>query len=323
MSAADLSLETIELHQTGRVLTARVVAPPWNFVTTAVVRDLDILTAAADTDDTVGAVVLTGGLPGRFLTHADPAALGGMIDKPRPFVPARAAAPFLRAAAAVLHVPGATGLVERHGGGLGAGLVWGYRWKRTTLRMNRSGVAYLAAINGPALGGGHEIALACDLRYAADADHVRLGQIETLANLIPGGGATQRLTRLLGAAKAIEITLEGAPFTVRQALRLGLLHRVVPAPDLLAETQATAARLAARNPLVVAELKRAVYFGADKTLSRGLDAEQAAFVSVGTTAAAARTTKAFFEDLERLDDTPFLADPQPWLDGTRVDQVSR
>jgi enoyl-CoA hydratase/carnithine racemase len=189
--------------------------------------------------------------------------------------------------------------------------------------MNRSRVAYLAAINGPALGGGHEIALACDLRYAADAEHVRLGQIETLANLIPGGGATQRLTRLLGAAKAIEITLEGTPFTAREALRLGLVHRLLPAEDLLAETHATATRLAARNPIAIAELKRAVYFGSDKSLSRGLDAEQAGFISVGTTAAAARTTKAFFEDLDRLADTPFLADPQPWLDGTRVDQVSK
>ncbi|MGK8523808.1 enoyl-CoA hydratase/isomerase family protein [Nocardia asteroides] len=323
MPAADLPLDTLHLEQTGRVLTARVVAPPWNFVTPAVVRDLDSLTAAVDTDDTIGAVVLTGGLPGRFLTHADPAALSGMIDLPHPFVPARAAAPFLRAAATALRVPGATRMVERHGGGLGAGLVWGYRWKRTTLRMNRSRAAYLAAINGPALGGGHEIALACDLRYAADAGHVRLGQIETLANLIPGGGATQRLTRLLGAAKAIEITLEGKPFTAPEALRLGLLHRLLPAEDLLTETQATAARLAARNPVVVAELKRAIYFGSDKSLSRGLDAEQAAFVSVGTTAAAARTTKAFFEDLDRLADTPFLADPQPWLDGTRVDQVSK
>ncbi|MEV0248586.1 enoyl-CoA hydratase-related protein [Nocardia sp. NPDC050712] len=320
--AADLALDTIELEQDGRVVTAAIVAPPLNFVTTAVVRDLDRLTAAVDADTSVGAVVLTGGLPGRFLTHADPRALTGMIELPHPFVPARVAAPLLRAGTLALRIPGAADAVERVGGGLGAGLVWGYRWKRTTLRMNRSGVVYLAAINGPALGGGHEIALACDLRYAADAEHVRFGQIESLANLIPGGGGTQRLIRLVGAAKAIELTLEGAPISAAEAHRLGLIHHLVDPEQLLTETRTTAARLAARNPVVVAEAKRAIYFGTDKSLSRALDAEQAAFVSTGTTPAATRTTLAFFDDLDRLGDTPFLADPKPWINGTRVDQTT-
>ena len=70
-------------------------------------------------------------------------------------------------------------------------------------------------------------------------------------------------------------------------------------------------------------MKRAIYFGAGKPLSRGLDQERAGFLSVGTTAAATRVTRAFFEDLERLGDTPYLADLKPWLDGSRVDQTSR
>ncbi|QIS12290.1 enoyl-CoA hydratase/isomerase family protein [Nocardia arthritidis] len=321
MTTAELQLETIRVDQRGRVLTATVIAPPLNFVTPAVVRDLDTLTATAERDGTVGAIVLTGGLPGRFLTHADPAALTGMIELPHPFIPARLAAPFVPVLNTALRIPGATRVTERLGG-LGTGLVWGYRWKRTTLRMNRSRIVYLAAINGPALGGGHEIALACDLRYAADAEHVKFGQIESLANLIPGGGGTQRLPRLIGAAKAIELTLEGAPVDAATALRLGLVHRLTPETELLAETQSTAARLAARNPVVVAELKRAIYFGPNRPLPRGLDHELAAFLSTGTTKSATRTTKAFFEDLDRLADTPFLAAPKAWLDGTRVDQTS-
>ncbi|MFD0360020.1 enoyl-CoA hydratase/isomerase family protein [Nocardia sp. GCM10030253] len=321
--AADLPLETITLAQHGRVLTASVVAPPLNFVTPAVVRDLDLLTAAADTDDTVGAIVLTGGLPGRFLTHADPNALTGMVSLPHPFIPARAVIPLIPVLNSALRVPGAARMLARFGGGLGTGMVWGYRWKRTTLRMNRSRVVYLAAINGPALGGGHEIALACDVRYAADAEHVTLGQIESLANLIPGGGGTQRLPRLIGAAKAIELTLEGAPVSAQDGLRLGLVHRLTAEADLLAETEATAARLATRNPVVVAELKRAIYFGTDKPLSRSLNRELAAFLSTGSSAAATRTTDAFLEDLTRLGDTPFLAEPKAWINGTRVDQVSR
>ena len=321
--AVDLRLDAIELAQDRRVLTATAVAPPLNFVTTEFIRDLDWLTAAVDSDDTVGAVVLTGGLPGRFLIHADPRAMAAMVELPHPFVPARVVRPFLRVTDMALRLPGAIRALERFGGGIGVGLVWFHRWKRTTLRMNRSGVVYLAAINGPALGGGHEIALACDLRYAADAEYVRLGQIETIGCLIPGGGGTQRLPRMLGAAKALELTLEGAPVDVHEAYRLGLVHRVFPEEQLLAETQATAARLATRNPVVLAELKRAIYFGAAKSLSRGLDQERAGFLSVGTTAAATRTTRAFFEDLERLGDTPFIADLKPWLDGTRVDQTSR
>ncbi|WP_062993149.1 enoyl-CoA hydratase/isomerase family protein [Nocardia anaemiae] len=320
--AAELDLETIELARNGRVLTATIVAPPLNFVTPAVVRDLDRLTTVADTDDTVGAIVLTGGLPGRFLTHADPRALTGMLALPHPFIPARAGAPLIPVLNTSLRLPGAARMLERFGGGLGTGMVWGYRWKRTTMRMNRSRVVYLAAINGPALGGGHEIALACDIRYAADAEHVKLGQIESIADLIPGGGATQRLPRLIGAAKAIELTLEGGPLSAQEGLRLGLVHRLTAEDELLAETQATAARLGARNPVVIKELKRAIYFGTDRSLSRSLNRELAAFLSTGSSKAATRTQHAFFDDLDRLGDTPFLAEPKAWIDGTRVDQTS-
>jgi enoyl-CoA hydratase len=320
--AVDLRLDAIELSQDGRVLTAAAVAPPLNFVTTKFIRDLDRLTAAVDTDGTVGAVVLTGGLPGRFLIHADPRELAAMVELPHPFLPARVVTPFLWLVDAAMRLPGAARAIERFGGGLGVGLVWFRRWKQTTLRMNRSDVVYLAAINGPALGGGHEIALACDLRYVSDAEHVRLGQIETLGSLIPGGGGTQRLVRMLGTAKALELTLEGAPVDPHEAYRLGLVHRVIAADQLLAETQATAARFATRNPVALAELKRAIYFGAARPLSRGLDQERAGFLSVGTTAAATRVTRAFFEDLDRLGDTPYLANPKPWLNGSRVDQTS-
>ena len=96
------------------------------------------------------------------------------------------------------------GALERFGGDLGKGIGWLYRWKRTTLRMNRSHVVYIAAINGPTLEGGLEIALACDLRYAADAASLRMGQCEMLVGVIPGGGGSQRMLRMLGTARAFE-----------------------------------------------------------------------------------------------------------------------
>jgi enoyl-CoA hydratase/carnithine racemase len=221
----------------------------------------------------------------------------------------------------VLRLPGLARAVERFGGDPGKGIVWGYRWKRTILRMNRSRVVYLAAINGPALGGGQEIALACDMRYAADSAGLRMGQIEMLVGVIPSGGGTQRLLRMLGPARALEHIIEGVPLTATEALELGLVDRLVAEPQLLAETQATAERLARRSPVAVAALKRCLYFGTDHRFSSALDLDSAGFLAAGSTPGAARALKPFVEDMNRLGDTPFLAEPEPWIEGTRFDLV--
>lgn len=321
-AARDLSLETIRLEQDGRVLTATYSSPPLNFATTTFLRDLDLLTETIDRHPSVGAVVLTGGVHRRFLTHADPTELGGMAEMPHRELPMGLVEPGLRALNVALRFPGLAGAVERHAGAVGKGLVWGYRWKRTILRMNRSRAVYLAAINGPAMGGGQEIALACDLRYTADAEHVRMGQIEILAGLIPGGGGTQRLPGMLGTARALEHMLEGSPISAAEALELGLVHRLVQEEDLLAETQATAARLARRQPTAIAALKRSVYFGTrGRRLGRGLDMELAGFLAAGSTRAARGIFRTFSSELNRLEETPFLADTQAWVEGTKVDQT--
>jgi len=320
-AARDLALETLQLEQDGRVLTARFSNPPLNFMTTGFIRELDQLTRSVAQDPTVGAVVLTGGVEGRFLTHLDAQELAGIGDLPHPKLPMHAAEVVVLVLNAVLRLPGVASLLERFGGAPGKGIVMGQRWKRLTLRMNRSAAVYLAAINGPVLDGGLEIVLACDLRYAADAAHLRMGQMEMLVALIPGGGGSQRLLRMFGPARVLEHVLEGVPLTAQEALEHGLVHRVVPEQRLLTEAQATAARLARRSPTAVAALKRCLYFGTDRRFSRALDLETAGFLAAGSTKAAGGVLKPFIEDFERLGDTPFLADPGPWIDGTRFDQV--
>jgi enoyl-CoA hydratase len=317
----DLTFDTLQLAQDGRVLTARYACPPLNFLTAAGVRELDRLTSAVDRDPTVGAVVLTGGMEGRFLTHADPREFGALAKMPHPRVSMRVMEFVVPLLNMVLGIPGVVPLLERFGGVAGKGLAMGYRWKRTVLRMNRSRAVYIAAINGPVLEGGQEIVLACDLRYAADAAHLRMGQLEMLVGVIPGGGGTHRLLRMLGTARALEHILEGAPLTAPEALAAGLVHRVVPAHQLLAQAQATAARLARRSPFAVAALKRCLYFGANRSFSRALDLELAGFVAAGFTPATGRVVQPFLDDLERLGETPELADPEPWIEGTRVDLV--
>jgi len=318
----DLSFETLQLEQSGRVLTVRYSVPPFNFLTSAGIRDLDRLTSSVDNDPSIGAVVLTGGMKGRFLTHADPREFGSFQKLPLPRLSMRVwkfVNPLLNL---VLGIPGLVSALERFGGAAGKGLAMGYRWKRATLRMNRSGAVYIAAINGPTMEGGQEIVLACDLRYASDSAALRMGQLEMLVGVIPGGGGTHRLLRMLGTARALEHILEGAPVTAAQALELGIVHRIVPHDQLVAGAQATAARLARRSPVAIAAVKQCLYFGSHLPISRAFDLEFAGFLAAGFSPAAGRALRAFLDDLDRLGETPEIANPQPWVEGTRVDLVS-
>lgn len=320
--ARDQRYETLTVEQDGRVLTVRFAHPPLNFMPTGFLRDLDRLTHAVDRDPSVGAVILTSGVDGRFLIHVDPRELGALQKLPLPRVSQRVLEWFVPLFNLILSIPGLVPAIERFGGNVGKGVVWGFRWKRTILRMNRSGTVYLAALNGHAMEGGQEIVLACDLRYASDDPNLRMGNLELLVGVIPGGGGTARMLRMMGTAGALEHVLEAAPLTGAQALATGLVHRIIPAARLLPEVQAIAARMARRSPTSVAAVKRCLYFGSDHSFSEALDMEMAGFIASGMTRGSRRALQPFLDDLDRLGDTPFLADPGPWVEGTRADLVS-
>ena len=110
------------------------------------------------------------------------------------------------------------------------------------------------------MGGGCELALACDLRYMTADPDARIGLPEMTVGLIPGGGGTERLGRIIGMGRAVEMILEGRVLAPREAEEIGLVHRVVPPDALLDEARATAERLARRAPATVAALKRAVTY---------------------------------------------------------------
>jgi enoyl-CoA hydratase/carnithine racemase len=143
----------------------------------------------------------------------------------------------------------------------------------------------IAAINGVALGGGCELAMACDYRIAAD--NARLGQPEILLGIIPGGGGTQRLPRLVGPARAKEIMVTGRQVLAEEALRIGLVDEVVPAAEVLDRALALAAEVA-RGPVVAAGLIKAA-------VEWGLDREQVYFVDVFETDDAAIGVASFLE----------------------------
>ncbi len=136
----------------------------------------------------------------------------------------------------------------------------------------------IAAVNGVALGGGCELALACDLRIAAS--DARFGQPEILLGIIPGGGATQRLARAVGAARAKELILTGRQIGAGEALEIGLVQRVVEPAAVLDTALELAGRIAAGPLLAQSFAKRAIDEGLDGPISAGLDLEQQLFEQV-------------------------------------------
>ena len=141
---------------------------------------------------------------------------------------------------------------------------------------------WIAAVNGFALGGGCELALACDFVYASEA--AKFGQPEVKLGIIPGFGGTQRLARRVGVAKAKELCMTGDMIDAAEALRIGLCDAVWPAGELLGKARDVAGRIAANGPLAVAEVKRLVQLGQSTTLDHALALEQQSFGLLFSTA---------------------------------------
>jgi enoyl-CoA hydratase/carnithine racemase len=131
---------------------------------------------------------------------------------------------------------------------------------------------FVAAIAGHALGGGYEIALACDIRVAAEGSY-RIGLPEVTLGLLPGTGGTQRLPRLIGRGRALELMTTGRTVTPAEAERLGMVDRLVPAGEFEQAVADLAAGLAAGAPLAVAAITRVVNDGLDRSLPDALDRE--------------------------------------------------
>ena len=143
-------------------------------------------------------------------------------------------------------------------------------------------VATVAAVNGFALGGGCELALACDFIYASEK--AKFGQPEVKLAVIPGFGGTQRLLRRVGLARALELCLSGDMIDAAEAHRIGLANRVLPPDELLPAALATLGRIAAQGPVAVAKCKAVLHQGASMPLEQANDLEQQTFASLFATA---------------------------------------
>ncbi|WP_165979421.1 enoyl-CoA hydratase-related protein [Paraburkholderia guartelaensis] len=155
------------------------------------------------------------------------------------------------------------------------------------------GKPVVAAINGFALGGGCETAMACTLRIAAE--HARLGQPEVKLGLLPGGGGTQRLPRLVGKGRALQLILSAELISAQEAWRIGLVNEVVPAADLIGRAEAILKTIASNAPIAVKLSLEAVNKGLDAGQSEGLALEAAYFGLCAGTEDKREGTTAFLE----------------------------
>ena len=143
------------------------------------------------------------------------------------------------------------------------------------LKIERTPKVFVAAINGHALGGGLEIALACDFRFAAEGEY-RIGLPEVTLGLLPGNGGTQRLTRLVGRTRALDMMITNQQINAARALEIGLVERVFAADRLVEETVEYVARLAKGPTLAIGNIKIATRLGADLPLEGALALEREA-----------------------------------------------
>ena len=305
----------VKVQRDGRVIVATLDNPPHGLMTPTMVAELDALSLEAEADDEIGAVVLTGAHPQRFLAHYDVAALlagaeGSPALSPRQ---ARAIGGVVRglerlpAVGPTLSKSPAAGMVELHAfhatlsrlGGDGRRLDRGDQRRRD----------------------GRGLRAGAGLRPAADQRRRHPRTAGDPAGLSPGGGGTQRLSRLIGRARALEIILEGRPVEAEEALAIGMVHRVVEPDQLLAVAVETAERLARRSKAAVAAVKRSVLEGGSMSLAAGIAVEQSEFMATIASAPSRRAMAAYVEHIERTGELPAYDEGlrDQLQDGTFVD----
>ncbi|HBP5344135.1 enoyl-CoA hydratase/isomerase family protein [Pseudomonas aeruginosa] len=315
----------LRIEQRGRVLQVLLDNPPANFLTTAVMQELADLLDDLEQRQDIGAVILSGAADGVFLTHFDVDEIERAVAPITFSMPAWLTRLLLESESLLRHLPGARKLL-RHT--LLAGVADMNLFHEVTAHMRRMDKVFIAAINGLALGGGCELALACDLRLMAEDDQVErfLGQPEVLIGLIPGGGGTQMLARSLGVAKALELCLEGQLLEPRQALALGLVNGLAPAEELLEAADALAQRLSRRSPQAVRLIKRSIYQAASRDWTEGMASEKAGFLSAASQGNTRRAMREYIERVRTItrEERPFRrADFDDLTEGNAIDMAYR
>jgi len=251
-----MAFETLLLDREESFAVITLNRPPANAISEPLIRELNAALNSVQNDDAVRAIIITGSGDRIFCGGAD---LGSAF---------------------------AGGDVETF-----------IRFGNSVMRkMERFPKPIIAAINGHAMGGGCEIAMACHLRLLKET--ARMGQTESNLGIIPGYGGTQRLPRLIGRTKALEYLLLGTQIPAQECLALGLVNRLCKEGETLNDARALARRLAKRAPLASAAIIKAVDEGLESPMARSIDVEIDAFMPTLRSEDAAEGIQAFFAKRE-------------------------
>jgi enoyl-CoA hydratase len=248
--------EILKIDRQGAVATVTIDRPKaLNALNAQTLRELAAVVAELDADASVRVCILTGCDGKAFVAGADISEMAGMsVAEARKFA-------------------------------LGGGAI--------AEQLARSPRPWIAAVNGFALGGGCELALACDFVYASK--NAKFGQPEVNLGVIPGFGGTQRLMRRVGVAKAKELIFSGDLVSAEEALRIGLADALFEPADLLGKARAMAEKIASKGPLAIARAKRVMDLGQSMPLEAACTLEADTFASLFDTADQKEGMKAFLE----------------------------
>jgi enoyl-CoA hydratase/carnithine racemase len=241
----------VSIERRGRVALVTITNSPDALMDRDTVPELSAALAELEGDDGVGAIVLAGGVPGYFIRHYSVGELEGLSRTLRE---------------RSVTVDPANPLPPRD-----IDAVFG--------RIESMPKPVIAAINGSAMGGGFELTLCCDIRIAEEGDY-SLGLPEINIGILPGAGGTQRLPRLIGTARALEMMLRGRTVSPSEALHLGIVAEVAPPGQCVDRALAIAAEIASKPPLAVAHIKRLARAAAGTPVDDGLALERTLFMDL-------------------------------------------
>ena len=244
----------VAIEHEGTVAVVTITNPPRGYMDAQTVPELQAAMDSLGDDESVRAVVITGGLPGVFIRHYSVVVLGALSKT-------------LREHGTTVDIE--QRLPERDIDGL-------FR------RIETMPKPVIAAINGLAMGGGFELTLACDIRVAEEGDY-EIGLPEVNIGILPGAGGTQKLGRLVGAGRALEMTLRGRTVSPKEAFELGIVQELAPAGAALTHAVSLAQELATKPPRAMAHIKRLVRGAPETPLDEGLALERTLFLDLMTT----------------------------------------